>query len=106
MPREYTADEIREMFLDHVRHCISYWATLPEPKSIKDRLSGLTHSIFASLDGCTLQLPGFLIIPNSNEEDKQYYIDNDENYFPIPPDVELCDIGGGLHELLYSKEIP
>ena len=46
-----------------------------------------------------MALPGFRLAPMSHKDDKQYNIDNGENYFPINNEDDVnCDIAGGLHE--------
>jgi len=104
MSKEKTVDEIREEFLAHVRVLIDYWDTVggvDAPKTQKDRLAGLAFSIMSTLDGCSMDVPGFLVIPNVHESDKQFNIDNGEDWYPKTPDIDdACDIGGCLHELL------
>ena len=109
-PREYTTEEVREMFLNHVCELIQYWETvIPSDgriETIKDRLEGLAHSLLVTLDGGSLALPGFVIAPLGDPSDKQYHIDNEENWFPCNSEVELSgEIGGGLHELLFWKTV-
>jgi hypothetical protein len=110
-PREWTKEEIREQFLQYIRDISKYWATVDLSDSKRDggeilhRLNGLCHSILAMLDGCALELPGFLIISNPHPTDKEYHISQEENWYPQPPDdVELVDIGGALHEHFYEKD--
>ena len=103
MSREKTVDEMREEFLSRVRILIDYWAEVggpDSPKTTKDRLAGLAFSMLVTLDGGAADLPGYLIIPNSSEEDKAWYQEQGENYYPVPPDNIEGDIGGYLHELL------
>lgn len=104
MSREYTENEVREQFLDHVRMMIDYWNNDSITTDTKEKLSGLAHSILATIDGCNMDLPGFILAPCPCEGDKQYYIDKGENYYTENKNVN-CDIAGGLHELLYTKNI-
>jgi len=53
------------------------------------------------LDGGSCESPGFLTIPYPHKSDKQYWIDNEKNYYPdATEEMEDADIGGGLHEEL------
>ena len=100
MSREKTVDEMREEFLNHIRLLIDYWDQVEGQKTTKDRLAGLAFSILVTLDGGAGDLPGYLVIPNSTEEDKGWYEQQGEDYYPIPPEDIEGDIGGYLHELL------
>jgi len=102
MSRELTKEEVRTKFLKHVWGMIEYWDTMVGEKTSGEKLSGLTHSILAAIDGCSTDLPGFILAPSPHESDKQYLIDNDEDYFPENHENDVnADIGGCLHELLY-----
>lgn len=102
MSREKTTEEVREEFLDHVRYLVSYWDRI-EKETTKEKLSGLAFSILSALDGCSAGLPSFIVAPCPHPEDKQYHIDNDEDYYPENHDVDVkCDIAGCLHELFYK----
>jgi hypothetical protein len=108
MSREYTTEEVREKFLRHVNSLVEYWARedLDSPYVMKDRLGGLAFSIMSALDGCSMNLPGFIVAPCPHEDDKEYAINNNEDYYPQFPlgDEKICDIAGGLHELLHKYE--
>jgi hypothetical protein len=116
MSKEWTRDEIREQFLRHIRIMSKYWAecdiSRPEfQESMKRnggeipyRLNGLCHSILAMLDGCTVDIPGFLLIPNPHPSDKEYCISRGQNYYPQVSEEagDFVDIGGALHEQFYE----
>jgi len=93
-PRAYTEEEIRDMFLNHISVMCKYWSEIRNGHHNTElsRMEGLAFSILVLLDGGT-ELPGFKVIPCPHEDDKQFCIDNEENWFP-----DDCDIGGGLHE--------
>jgi hypothetical protein len=97
MSREYTRDEVREKLINHIRALVDYWAQV-ENRATHEKLSGLAFSILNILDGGSAGVPGFLLIPHPHPEDKQFHIDNGENWFP-----NEIDIGGGLHEIFYPK---
>lgn len=96
--RELTQDEVRDNFLSHIKGCIHYWNSQPGPQISK--LEGLAFSILAAIDGCT-DLPGFILAPLPHKDDKQYCIDNEEDYYPQNSEgIVNCDIAGTLHERL------
>ena len=103
MCREYTKEEIREQFLKYLIDIKKYWIDLPG-KTLEERMSGLLFTFLYTLDGSSIELPGFLLVPNSNKDDKEYYQGKNENWYPEVPDVELCDIGGALHEIYCNMD--
>lgn len=98
--REYTSDEIAQLFIQYVRETISYWETLPE-KTLYERLEGVAFSILVAIDGDAIALPGFALIPGSNEDDREWLREMGINWYP-----ENCDIAGDLHERLLDKAKP
>lgn len=103
MSREKTMEEVREEFLDYARLMVKYWSELPN-KSVKEKISGAVFSILTALDGGAGDLPAFTVVPMPAEEDKQYCIENDEDYYPENKFEDVkCDIAGSLHELFYKK---
>lgn len=109
-PREYTVDEVRDMFMDHVRNMITYWQKAPYREEFHHlnesesdwRVSGVVHSILCALDGCSMNLPGFILAPAPHPDDREYNKTNNCNWFPENNIPINCDIGGYLHELLYQ----
>ena len=99
MPRAYTPEECREMFLDHVRGIVKFWKE-DLRNSREEALEGVAFSIMVLLDGGT-ELPGFKVIPNPHPDDKDYHILHKENYWP-----DDCDIRRdyALHEEFYRPE--
>ena len=103
--RAYTADEIRDRLLDHIRHTAAYWAELPDvdkatdkPLTVKDRCEGVAFSILAALDGTSMALPAFDLVVMPHEDDKTYHIKNGENWYESG--TVISDM---LHEHFYSK---
>lgn len=95
-PREKTPDELRDELMEHVRHMIKYWAELPDfdnatgrHMTLHDRCEGVAHSIFATLDGCTLVTPAFDLVARPHEEDKNFHIEQGENW--IKPGTTISD---------------
>jgi hypothetical protein len=101
-PREYTEDEVRKLFLDHVKSLVEY--VEKQPMDSKEKLNRLAFCILSTIDGSSMDFPAFILAPYPSEGDKQFYIDNDKNYYPEnnSPNVN-CDIAGNLHELFYNE---
>jgi len=101
--REYTDKELKEMFVRKLWSTLEYCLNDDKMKTPQHKLEVFMHSILATLDGCAIDLPGFIIAPISTEEDKQFYISEGENFYPINDQNAIKgDIGGGLHEIMYS----
>ena len=104
---EYTRDECCKLFIEHIWTMINYWDTVKSfdghPGSQRDRLSGLVHSILATIDGESGDMPAFLLIPAPHEDDKEWCRKRGSNWWPEPRVDDLCDLGGGLHEILYKE---
>jgi len=96
-PRAYTEAEIREMFIKHLWGIWEYWLKESRQPDTKDKMSGMLHSILATIDGCSGGICGFKVIPNPHPSDKDYNKERGENWFP-----DNIDIGGGLHEIFYK----
>jgi len=81
MSREKTTEESRKEFLSHVASLVDYWDKVESDK--KKAMEGVVFSIMSVLDGCSMALPGFIVAPCTNEEDKDYYKGKGENYYPL-----------------------
>lgn len=101
--REFTEEETRNAFLHHIRELVDYWDAA-DKETTKEKLNGLAFSILVALDGESLALPAFIVAPSPHEEDKQYCIDNNENYYSENHNSDVkCDIAGSLHDQFYKK---
>lgn len=101
MSRAYTEEEVRKMLVVHFRALSKYWATLDglhSPKTIQERCDGLVFSILITLDGASVDLPAFNLSPAPHPSDKQYHIDNGENWFDEDMVINDCN----LHEEWYE----
>lgn len=102
-PHVLDVDEMRKLFLDHLHHLVAYWAgeegsNVPPTQGATERLDGLAFSILSALDGCSLAVPGYALVPLSDPEDMEFHRQNDENWYP-----EGTDIGGALHEQWHRR---
>lgn len=101
-PREYTSKEVTEQFMQHIATMIDYWDRTPGHSS-REKLEGLAHSILCALDGCSAHLPGFLVVPYPHPDDKEYHIENEENWFPENHEAEVNGaLEPYLHEVLFK----
>jgi hypothetical protein len=97
MSRPYTAEECRDLFLARVRAIVDYWHNDVQTPGVREKLEGVAFSLLVALDGKDGLLPGFIVKPNPDPSDRQYYIDNDENWWP-----DDVDIAGELHDHFYK----
>lgn len=111
MPHELTTEEVIEQFLSQIWSDIDEWDNA-EPSRNPDetasdqriRMEGLAHSILCLLDGTAGDMPGFRVVPFPSKEDKDYDLEQGENWFPREDGVEEIqnDIAGDLHKRLYA----
>lgn len=105
MSREYTREEVQKLFLAHIRGLIDYWSYRTYREDTRGKLEGLAHSMLATIDGCSISIPCFILAPYPHEEDEDYRKGKGENYFAYnDSDKVKCDIGGSLHEQLWNTE--
>lgn len=102
--RELTVEEVREMFLKNIWGIIKYWQNVDiENDTMDKRIEGAVFSVLAILDGSNINLPEFIVAPAPHEEDKNYCIENGQNYFPLNNLEDIKgNISGSLHELFDS----
>lgn len=88
---------MRDQFLQQIRCIVGYWSDADNLSS-KERCEGTAFSILTLLDGGS-GMPRMCIIPTPHPDDKQYHVDNNENYYPaISDEIIEVGIGGTLHE--------
>lgn len=98
-PRQYTRDEVQDLFLRHISNMVDYWLKESRAETTEEKLEGLAFSILTAIDGQSCALPGFILAPNPHHSDGPYHKSHGENWFPrnTTEDVVACDIGGDLH---------
>lgn len=102
----YTQEEIRSMFINHLTDNIRYWVG-QHPNSPDEAAKGAVFSTLSLLDGCSMQMPGFALVPLHTEEDNQYTSVTGFRPWPVAPDSvveQLMDIGGELHSQLFRDQ--
>lgn len=101
MSEEKTTEQVRNEFLSHVEWLVKYWDDVEKDKT--KAMEGLAFSIMAALDGVSMSLPSFIVAPLPHPDDKEYHIEEDEDYYPENHEVEIKgDITGSLHELIFK----
>ena len=95
-PREYTAEETRDMLLKKIHALVDYWHRETRVTDTREKLSGLAFSICSALDGGHMGLPGFVVLTNPHPTDKDYAKEQGRNWFPAGADL------GVLHEFYHN----
>jgi hypothetical protein len=80
MSRAYTPEEIREQFVEKYRFLSAYWAKQP-CKTEQERCDRLASALLEIFDGVSGDLPPFAITPTPRPDDKDFLIENGQNYF-------------------------
>ena len=105
MSREWTEEEVRQMWLKHVWSTIDYWERKGAGLSARDLLKRMAFSLLSTIDGATGGMPGFILAPRPHPEDRQTCIDEGVNYFPENHEATIkADIAGELHELFHELD--
>ena len=78
----------RDDFLNHISNLIEEFDKDPQLKTSKDKMELLAFCILTSIDGVDYALPGYKLIPITENENDPY------------TDV---DIAGALHDIFMSK---
>jgi hypothetical protein len=92
--RAYTAEEVRDMILEHSVGLARYWAAQPN-MSVQSQCEGVVFSMLVMLDGGSADLPGFTLTPKPHEDDKAFCQSQGQNWF------ESVVIDDALHEHLH-----
>lgn len=100
MCREKTAKEVREEFMEHMKHLCRYWARA-EVESELERCEGLMHSVLVTFDGCSAALPALDIVVRPHPDDKEFHQSEGSDWYP---DGVAINDDCHLHDLLYRKE--
>lgn len=104
VPREFTVEEVRTMFLKQVRAYIEYWSgdNVPSERTWRERMEGLAFSLLVTLDGGT-ELPAFIVAPSPHPDDRLFRQGQGENWWPENLEGTVnADIAGCLHELFHT----
>lgn len=88
MSKAKTVEEVRTEFLEQVKVISGYWANLPD-KTDKERCEGVAFSILNIIDGSSC-LPAFDLLVSPHEDDKQFHIDEGEDYYEPKMMINDC----------------
>lgn len=78
-PRAYTAEEARDIFLEHLQVMAGYWAT--QEGSKRDVCMGLVFSVLTAIDGCAGGVPFSLdLVTCTHPDDKAFRQGEGENW--------------------------
>lgn len=107
----YTEEECRELFLQNIRGHVAYWKDLYQKGEAlgETAISGVVHSVLATIGGCSIDVPGFLLVPLAHPEDHDYHLSMGERPWPsVDPALadKLVDIGGGIQTFLHKQRNP
>lgn len=83
-PRAITKEEARKMLLKQFAALVNYWSQ--QEGTTQSKMSGLVFSMLNVFDGTSLEMPAFNITPSPHPDDKQFMIDQGENWF----DSSVC----------------
>jgi hypothetical protein len=98
-PRAKTEKEVREEFIFIIQNLTKYWAR-QENLSVNSRCEGVAFSILCLFDGINMDFPAVDLVLNPHPDDKEYYIENDENWY----ESGIIINNTMLHEMLFNKE--
>lgn len=98
MSRAKTKQEVVEEFLNHVKGMVNYWENEERRPTSRDKLEGLAFSFLVMLDGGSVGMPAFDLIPSPHPSDKEYHQEQGENWY----EPEVINDNVQLHEL-YSR---
>lgn len=98
MSRAKTAEEALVEFLDQIRVLADYWSNV-EDHTVKERCHGVAFSILNIIDGSSC-LPAFDLVLRPHPDDREYCIEQDENWYEYGMLVNHCT----LHDQYYKKE--
>jgi len=113
-PRPMTIEEMREAFLDQLETYVNYWTTIPNPMGVSGeteaqaRVRGLAFSFLVMLDGGTLDLsafnlvpvmldggtldlPAFNLVPDPHPDDEEFHREEGENWW-VPQVINDCQL--------------
>ncbi len=93
-----TESEVREEFIEYAKTIARYWSTM-ENKTDVEKCEGVVFSILNIFDGSTMSLPAMDIVLRPHEEDKQYCIENGEDWYEDGMVINDCM----LHEMFVRK---
>jgi hypothetical protein len=99
-PRAFTADEVRDQFLQHVRGIAQHWASRPD-KTPEQRCKGAMFSMLSLLDGAAMGFPAVSLTLAPHPDDQAYCRENGDNWYESG--MVFNDGEDALHELFFER---
>jgi hypothetical protein len=101
-PRAFTEEEACQTFIDSIRGIINYWDSEPRATGMqrKEFCESVVLSILILFDGTSTQMPALDIVLRPHESDKQFHIDEGENWYEDGMVINDCN----LHDLWYENK--
>lgn len=109
--RQLLPAECRARLFAHLGALVAYWRDLPEAQLLagnpdgdvtQERLTGLLFSFLSTMDGSSLSIPGFQLVPNVRDEEQDEGIAAGEEYWPR----EAINRGVEMHAAFPFQLIP
>jgi hypothetical protein len=100
MSRAFTKEEVRQEFLNHIKGLGKYWLRVQKQENYdtKRTIEGFLFSVYGLFDGINGSMPAFDIVVKPHPDDKQFKIDEEENYYEdgmcINDDCHLHELEG------------
>lgn len=97
-PEAYTKEEVKSMYLNHMRMLVDYWHNQSQCKTGRECMEGLVFSILVMLDGGS-SLPAVDLRLSPHETDKEYHTSIGEKHYESGMLINDCQ----LHDLWFKK---
>lgn len=99
--KEITKEEARYLFMKHISSLVDYWHKDTRETDPLRKLEGLAFSILSTIDGSSVGLPMYQLVPSpASEDDIQYAKEHGFDYYPKEP-MDITD-DQALHEIFYE----
>lgn len=103
-PPAYTKEEMRDMFMQHVRFMAQYWATTVTTGTLQERIEGFAHSLLKTIDGCAGGFPCAIdLVLRPHPDDKAFHIREGDKWVQ---DGMVVNDDCHLHGLFYRTPGP
>lgn len=99
-PRAFTAEEVRNQFLEHVRGIAQHWALRPD-KTPEQRCKGAMFSMLSLLDGAAMGFPAVMLSLAPHPDDQAYCREQGDNWYE--PGTLINHETHALHELFFER---
>ena len=98
-PRAKTELEVRKQFIQLIHAYAKYWGSI-DAKTPTERCEGMAFVLLNIFDGTTAELPAMNISLAPHESDKEYCIEEGQNWYEPNMVINNCM----LHEEFYAPK--